>query len=57
MPKTSEVLFSVKQGVNELIRDYNKKFWEVFNEIENCSEEYVLATFKAFNELRESLNG
>lgn len=45
-PKTFEVLFSMKYGPDEPLRGYAKKFWEAFNEIENCSEKYALATFK-----------
>ncbi|XP_058217525.1 uncharacterized protein LOC131328622 [Rhododendron vialii] len=45
-PKTFESLSVMKQRENELITDYAKKYWETFNEVKSCSEEYVRATFK-----------
>ncbi|XP_058198971.1 uncharacterized protein LOC131314395 isoform X1 [Rhododendron vialii] len=60
VPKTFESLSTMKQEENEQIRDYAKKYWETFNEIESCSEEYAIATFKTGlpvrGELRRSLN-
>lgn len=32
-----------------------KKYWEAFNEIENCSEEYASATFKTGLPVRGAL--
>ncbi|XP_058202934.1 uncharacterized protein LOC131317395 [Rhododendron vialii] len=59
-PKTFESLSTMKQGESKPIRDYAKKYWETFNEIESCSEEYAIATFKTglpiWGELRRSLN-
>ncbi|XP_058203076.1 uncharacterized protein LOC131317552 [Rhododendron vialii] len=59
-PKTFESLSTMKQAESEPIRDYAKKYWETFNEIESCSEEYAIATFKTGlpvrGKLRRSLN-
>ncbi|XP_058189221.1 uncharacterized protein LOC131306812 [Rhododendron vialii] len=59
-PKMFESLSTMKQGESEPIRDYAKKYWETFNEIESCSKEYAIATFKTGlpvrGELRQSLN-
>ncbi|KAH7841550.1 hypothetical protein Vadar_031385 [Vaccinium darrowii] len=45
-PKTFDALTSMRQRDDETLRQYSKRYWETFNEIENCSEEYALATFK-----------
>ncbi|XP_058189283.1 uncharacterized protein LOC131306872 [Rhododendron vialii] len=59
-PKTFESLSMMKQGESKPIKDYAKKYWETFNEIESCSEEYVIAMFKTDlpvrGELCRSLN-
>ncbi|KAI8572478.1 hypothetical protein RHMOL_Rhmol01G0202200 [Rhododendron molle] len=54
-PKTFESLSVMKQGENEPIRDYAKKYWVTFNEIESCSEEYAIATFKTGLSIRGEL--
>ncbi|KAH7862454.1 hypothetical protein Vadar_005027 [Vaccinium darrowii] len=58
-PKTFDALTSMRQKDDETLRQYSKRYWETFNEIENCSEEYALATFKTslpmHSKLRESL--
>jgi hypothetical protein len=58
-PMTFDALTSMRQRDDETIRQYSKRYWETFNEIENCSEEYALATFKTSlpvqSKLRESL--
>ncbi|KAH7847010.1 hypothetical protein Vadar_020735 [Vaccinium darrowii] len=58
-PKTFDALTSMRQKDDETLRQYSKCYWETFNEIENCSEEYALATFKTslpmHSKLRESL--
>ncbi|XP_058189214.1 uncharacterized protein LOC131306806 [Rhododendron vialii] len=60
VPKTFESLSTMEQGESEPIRDYAKKYWETFNEIESCREEHAIATFKTGlpirGELRWSLN-
>lgn len=59
-PITFKSLSIMKQGENEPNKDYAKKFWETFNEIKSCNEEYAIATFRVGlpvrGELRQSLN-
>ena len=58
-PKTFEHLTAMKQGQDEPLREYAKKFWETYNEIDHCSPEFAIATFKTGlpvrGKLRESL--
>ncbi|XP_057459275.1 uncharacterized protein LOC130749938 [Actinidia eriantha] len=45
-PKGVGSLLTLRKGKNELIRNYNKRYWETYNEIEECSEELVVASYK-----------
>ncbi|GFZ14402.1 hypothetical protein Acr_24g0005920 [Actinidia rufa] len=45
-PKTVGSLLMLKKGKNESIRNYNKRYWETYNEIEKCSEEMAVASYK-----------
>ncbi|XP_058219663.1 uncharacterized protein LOC131330182 [Rhododendron vialii] len=54
-PKMFESLSTMKQEESELTRDYAKKCWETFKEIESCSEEYAIATFKTSLPVRGEL--
>ncbi|GFY85504.1 hypothetical protein Acr_04g0002420 [Actinidia rufa] len=45
-PKVVSSLLTLKKGRNESIRNYNKRYWETYNEIEECSEEMVVASYK-----------
>ncbi|GFZ00952.1 hypothetical protein Acr_14g0005870 [Actinidia rufa] len=45
-PKAVSSLLTLKKGKNESIRSYSKRYWETYNEIEECSEEMVVASYK-----------
>ncbi|GFY92892.1 haloacid dehalogenase-like hydrolase (HAD) superfamily protein [Actinidia rufa] len=45
----------VHTGQNESLRNYNKRYWEPFNEIEECSEELAVASYKLGLTLGERL--
>jgi hypothetical protein len=46
--KTREMdaLLTMKLQENETIKDYSTRFWETYNDIDGCSEEVVVRTFK-----------
>ena len=39
-------LLTLRKGKNELIKNYNKRYWETYNKIEECSEELAVASYK-----------
>ncbi|GFY95372.1 hypothetical protein Acr_10g0007570 [Actinidia rufa] len=39
-------LLTLRKGKNESIRNYSKRYWETYNEIETCSEELAMASYK-----------
>ncbi|GFY94695.1 hypothetical protein Acr_10g0000800 [Actinidia rufa] len=45
-PKAVGSLLTLKKGKNESIRNYSKRYWETYNEIEECSEEMAVASYK-----------
>ncbi|GFS37725.1 hypothetical protein Acr_00g0053660 [Actinidia rufa] len=45
-PKAVSSLLTLKKGRNESIRNYSKRYWEIYNEIEECSEEMAVASYK-----------
>ncbi|GFZ02352.1 hypothetical protein Acr_15g0009600 [Actinidia rufa] len=45
-PKAVSSLLTLKKGRNESIRSYSKRYWETYNEIEECSEEMAVASYK-----------
>ncbi|GFY97538.1 hypothetical protein Acr_12g0000790 [Actinidia rufa] len=45
-PKAVGSLLMLKKGKNELIQNYSKRYWEIYNEIEECSEEMAVASYK-----------
>ncbi|GFZ02308.1 hypothetical protein Acr_15g0009160 [Actinidia rufa] len=45
-PKAVGSLLTLKKGKNESIRNYSKRYWETYNEIEECSEQMVVASYK-----------
>ncbi|GFZ02162.1 hypothetical protein Acr_15g0007710 [Actinidia rufa] len=45
-PKAIGSLLMLKKGRNELIKNYSKRYWKTYNEIEECSEEMVVASYK-----------
>ncbi|GFS43551.1 hypothetical protein Acr_00g0085730 [Actinidia rufa] len=46
VPKAVGSLLTLKKSKNESIRNYNKRYWETYNEIEECSEEMAVASYK-----------
>ena len=36
----------LRKGKNESIRNYSKRYWETYNEIEECLEELAVASYK-----------
>ncbi|XP_057471058.1 uncharacterized protein LOC130759855 [Actinidia eriantha] len=45
-PKAVGSLLTLRKGKNESIRNYSKRYWETYNEIEECSEEMAVASYK-----------
>ncbi|GFY88776.1 hypothetical protein Acr_06g0007160 [Actinidia rufa] len=45
-PKVVGSLLMLKKGRNESIRNYSKRYWEMYNEIEECSEDMAVASYK-----------
>ncbi|GFZ09192.1 hypothetical protein Acr_20g0010000 [Actinidia rufa] len=45
-PKAVGSLLTLKKGRNESIRNYSKRYWETYNEIDECSEEMAVASYK-----------
>ncbi|GFZ19655.1 hypothetical protein Acr_28g0003600 [Actinidia rufa] len=45
-PKAVSSLLTLKKGRNESIRNYSKRYWKTYNEIEECSEEMAVASYK-----------
>ena len=45
-PKGVGSLLTRRKGKNESIRNYNKRYRETYNEIEECSKELVVASYK-----------
>ena len=54
-PKGVGSLLTLRKGKNESIRSYNKCYWEMYNEIEECSEELAVASYKLGLTSREKL--
>ncbi|XP_057478211.1 uncharacterized protein LOC130765726 [Actinidia eriantha] len=44
-PKTVGSLLTLRKGKNESIRNYSKRYWETYNEIEECSKEMAVASY------------
>jgi hypothetical protein len=44
--KEMDALLTMKLEDNETIKDYSTRFWETYNDIEGCSEEMEIRTFK-----------
>ena len=44
--KEMDALLTMKLENNETIKDYSNRFWETYNDIEGCSEEVAITTFK-----------
>ncbi|XP_057466148.1 uncharacterized protein LOC130755691 [Actinidia eriantha] len=45
-PKAVGSFLTLRKGKNESIRNYSKRYWETYNEIEECSEEMAVASYK-----------
>ena len=45
-PKRMDALLTMKKTPQETLRDYAKRYWELFNEVEDCSEQVAVASFK-----------
>ena len=45
-PKGVGSLLKLRKGTNESIRNYRKHYWETYNEIEECSKELAVASYK-----------
>ncbi|GFS42483.1 hypothetical protein Acr_00g0080070 [Actinidia rufa] len=55
VPKGVSSLLTLWKGKNESIHNYNKRYWETYNEIEECSEELAVASNKLKLTPRERL--
>ena len=45
-PKGVSSLLTLRKGKNEMIRNYRKQYWKMYNEVEGCSEELAEASYK-----------
>ena len=45
-PKGVGSLLIMKKGKNKMIHNYRKRYWKTYNEIEECSEELAVASYK-----------
>ncbi|GFS38323.1 hypothetical protein Acr_00g0056810 [Actinidia rufa] len=45
-PKAVGSLLTLKKGKNESIKNYSKRYWKTYNEIEECSEDMVVDSYK-----------
>ena len=45
-PKCVESLLTLRKGKNESIRNYSKRYWKTYNEIEECSKKLAMASYK-----------
>ncbi|GFZ03447.1 hypothetical protein Acr_16g0000710 [Actinidia rufa] len=54
-PKGIGSLLTLRKGKNESIRNYSKRYWETYNEVEECSEELVVVSYKLRLTLGERL--
>ncbi|XP_057506017.1 uncharacterized protein LOC130789309 [Actinidia eriantha] len=43
---TGRILFDAEEGKNKSICNYSKQYWKTYNEIEECSEESAVASYK-----------
>ena len=41
-----DALLTLKLEDDESIKDYATRFWETYNDIDNCSEDVAVRTFK-----------
>ena len=59
VPQPVDVLISMKMRIDETLRSYASRYWELYNEIGGCNEKIVASTFRMGlpedSELRESL--
>ncbi|GFS46105.1 hypothetical protein Acr_00g0100220 [Actinidia rufa] len=39
-------LLTLQKGKNETLRNYSKRYWEIYNEIEGCSEDLTAVSYK-----------
>ncbi|GFZ11580.1 hypothetical protein Acr_22g0009780 [Actinidia rufa] len=54
-PKGVSSLLTLQKGKNEMLRSYRKCYWEMYNEIEECSEELAVVSCKLGLTLCEKL--
>ena len=45
-PKRMDALLTMKKMPQETLREYAKRYWELFNEIEDCLEGVAVASFE-----------
>ncbi|XP_028091551.1 uncharacterized protein LOC114291866 [Camellia sinensis] len=59
LPKEVDVLLTTKKDIMESLREYNKRYWAAYNEIDNCNEKLAVTSFKLglqpTSKLRQSL--
>ena len=53
--KEMDALITLKLEEGESLKDYVTRFWETYNDIDNCSEDVVVRTFKSGLPLRSGL--
>ena len=46
VPKGIGSLLMLRKSKNKSIRNYNKRYWETYNEIEECSKELAVTSYK-----------
>ena len=48
-------LLTFHKRKNETLHNYNKRYWELYNEIEGCSEELVVVSYKLYKDVVQDL--
>ena len=41
-PKGVSSLLTLHKGKNKMLRNYSKRYWELYNEIKGCLEEFIV---------------
>ena len=45
-PKEFDSLLSIRMKDSESLKSYSSRYWEVYNEVDGCTEEIAIKTFK-----------
>ena len=54
-PKNNNDLLALRKGGNESLKEYSRRYWDVYNNIENCNEALAVESFQYGLELESPL--